>query len=192
MILQKTVNKFISDWPKNIIDALWAYRTASKNLMGMSPYKMVYGKAFHHPLELEHKAFWEIKQLNFDFKTTGEKRILDIHLQEEWRNEAYENSKMFKEKIKIWNEKRIQYREFKQGDQVLLFNSRFKFSAGKLIFRWSGPYKIQEVYRSGALRLKRDIKGIPHTINGQRLKHYLVGQKFVENVKEMSYTSLDE
>jgi hypothetical protein len=63
---------------------------------------------------------------------------------------------------------------------------------GKLISKWSGPYKIQEVYRSGALRLKGDIKGIPHTINGQHLKHYLAGQKFVGNVEEVSYTSPDE
>jgi hypothetical protein len=86
-----------------------------KNTMGMSPYKVVYVKACHLPLELGHKAFWEIKHLNFDFKTAGDKRILDIHLLEEWRNEAYENAKMFKEIIKIWHDKRIQKREFKQG-----------------------------------------------------------------------------
>jgi hypothetical protein len=61
MILQKIVNKSRSDWPKKISDARWAYRTAFKNLMGMSLYKMVYGKACHLPLKLEHKTFWEIK-----------------------------------------------------------------------------------------------------------------------------------
>jgi hypothetical protein len=125
MILQKIVNKSRSDWPSKINDALWAYRTAFKNPMGMSPYKMVYGKSCHLPLELEHKAFWEIKHLKIDFKI--EKRISNIPLLEEWRNEAYENARMFKEKCKIWHDKRIQKREFKQGDLVLLFNSFFNF-----------------------------------------------------------------
>jgi hypothetical protein len=76
--------------------------------MGMSPYKMVYGKACHLPLELEHKPYWPIKELNYDFKTDGEKRLFDISSLNEWRTQAYENAKLFKEKVKIWHDKRIQ------------------------------------------------------------------------------------
>ena len=122
-----------SDWPKKINDALWAYRTAFKNPMGMSPYKMVYGKSCHLPVELEHKARWTVKQLNYDFKTGGEKRIIDTNLLDEWRNEAYESARLFKEKVKIWHDRKIKKREFKIGDRVLLYNSRLKFSAGKLV-----------------------------------------------------------
>ena len=60
LILQKTVNRSRKNQSKKLDDALWAYRTAYKNPMGMSPYKMVYGKACHLPLELEHKAYWAI------------------------------------------------------------------------------------------------------------------------------------
>ena len=90
----------------------------------MSPYKMVYGKACHLPLELEHKAYWEIKELNYDFKLAGEKRLFDIRSLDEWRTQAYENTKLFKEKIKRWHDKRIEKREFNVGDYVLLYNSR--------------------------------------------------------------------
>jgi hypothetical protein len=69
--------------------------------MGMSPYKMVYGKACHLLVALEHKARWVVKQLNFEFKTAGEKRILDLPMLDEWRNEAYESARLFAKKVKI-------------------------------------------------------------------------------------------
>ena len=75
-ILQKTVNKSRKNWAGKLNDALWAYRTAYKNPMGISPYKMVYGKACHLPLELEHKAYWEVRELNRDFKLAGKKGCL--------------------------------------------------------------------------------------------------------------------
>ena len=81
----------------------------------MSPYKMVYGKVCHFPHELEHKAYWAIKELNYDFKLASEKRLFDISSLDEWRTQAYENAKLFKEKVKRWHDKRIQNREFKVG-----------------------------------------------------------------------------
>ena len=76
--MQKNVNRSRKNWSKKLDDALWAYRTANKSPMGMSPYKMVYGKACHLPLELEHKAFCTIKELNYDFKLAYEKWLCDI------------------------------------------------------------------------------------------------------------------
>jgi hypothetical protein len=185
------VNKSRSDWPLKFNDALWAYRTAFKNPMGMSPCKMVYGKACHLPVELEHTARWAVKQLKFDFKTVGEKINLDLNLLDQWRNEAYENVRMFKEMVKIWHDRKIKRKEFKVGDQVLLYNSRFKFSAGKLASKWQGPLVIQEVYRSGAIRLRGDMKGKPHVVNGQRLKHYIAGKSFVGKLEVLNLQTLE-
>ena len=104
LILQKTVNKSKQNCARKFNDALWAYRTAYKNPMGMFPYKMFYGKACHLPLELEHKDYWATKELNRDFKLVGEKRLLELSSLDEWRSEAYENAKLFKEKVKRWHD----------------------------------------------------------------------------------------
>src|SRR3954471_18301521 len=119
LILQKTVNSSRKYWSKKLGDALWAYRTAYKNPMGMSPYKMVYGKACHLTSELEHKAYWAVRELNRDFKLAGEKRLLDLSNLDEWRSQAYENSRLLKEKVKKFHDRRILKREFHIGEKVL-------------------------------------------------------------------------
>ena len=121
--------------------------------MGMYPHKMVYGKACHLPLELEHKAYWAIKELNYDFKLVGEKRLFDTTSLDEWRTQAYQNAKLFKEKVKRWHDKRIRKHEFKVGEYVLLHNSHFIFFACKLLNKWEGPYVIEEVYLSRAIKI---------------------------------------
>ena len=70
-----------------------------------------------------------------------------------------------------------------------MFNSRFKFSTDKLASRWQGPLVVQEVYRSGAIRLHGDYKGKPHVVNGQCLKHYIAGEKFIGKVEELNTQS---
>ena len=73
-ILEKTVNSSRKEWSKKIEDALWAYRTTFKTPLGMSPFRIVYGKACHLPVELEHRAYWVTRQLNMDSTLVGEKR----------------------------------------------------------------------------------------------------------------------
>src|SRR4051812_47351025 len=100
LILEKIVYSSRKDWSKKLGDALWAYRIAYKNPMGMSPYKMVYAKSCHLPLELEHKAFWAVRELNADPKLAGEKRLMNLTSLDEWRSEAYESTRKVQRKGK--------------------------------------------------------------------------------------------
>ena len=84
--------------------------------------------------------------------------------------QAYENAK-----VKRWHDKRIQKREFNVGDHVLLYNSRLRFFVGKLLSKWEGPYIIEEVYRSGAIKINNAEGTNPKMVNGQRIKHYISG-----------------
>nr|GFB12380.1 reverse transcriptase domain-containing protein [Tanacetum cinerariifolium] len=125
-ILERTVGENRASWSDKLEDALWAFRTAFKTSIGCTPYRIVYGKACHLPLELEHKACWALKYANFDLKTAGDHRKLQLNELNELRDQAYENSLIYKERTKKLHDDKIKNRIFYFGDQVLLFNSRLK------------------------------------------------------------------
>nr|GEZ05999.1 reverse transcriptase domain-containing protein [Tanacetum cinerariifolium] len=140
-ILERTVGENRASWSDKLDEALWAFRTAFKTPIGCTPYKLVYGKAF------------QLNELN------------------EFCNQAYENSLIYKEKTKRIHDSKIKDRVFNIGDRVLLFNSRLKIFSGKLKTRWSGPFTITQVFPYGTVELSQT-DGRNFKVNGHRLKHY--------------------
>ncbi|GJR61137.1 reverse transcriptase domain-containing protein [Tanacetum coccineum] len=141
-ILERTVGENRASWSDKLDDALWAFCISFKTPIGCTPYKLVYGKSCHLPIELEHKAYWALKHANFDLKTAGDHRKLQLNELNELRDQAYENSLIYKERTKKLHDSKIKNRIFNVGDRVLLFNSRLKIFLGKLKTRWSGPFTI--------------------------------------------------
>jgi hypothetical protein len=126
-----------------------------------------------------------VKELNRDFKLAGEKKLLDLSSLDEWRSEAYENARLFKEKVKQWHDRRILKREFHVGEKVLLYRSHLRFFAGKLLSKWEGPIIIEEVYRLGAIKIALLKDNTMQVVNGQRLKHYISRDSYNEDINIM-------
>nr|GEX67224.1 reverse transcriptase domain-containing protein [Tanacetum cinerariifolium] len=112
-----------ASWSDKLDDALWAFQTAYKTPIRCTPYKLVYRKACHLLIELEHKAYWALKHANFNLKTTG------------------------------FMTRKLRTVIFNIGDRVLLFNSRLNIFSGKLKSHWSGPFTISQVYSYGTIEL---------------------------------------
>nr|GEX39355.1 reverse transcriptase domain-containing protein [Tanacetum cinerariifolium] len=145
-ILERTVGDNRASWSDKFDDALWAFRTAFKTPIGCTPYKLT--KTDHQKLQLN--------ELN------------------ELRDQAYENSLIYKERTKKLHDSKIKNRIFNVGDQVLLFNSRLKIFLRKLKTRWSGPFTITQVFLYGTVELSQP-DGPNFKVNGHRVKHYFGG-----------------
>nr|GEU64975.1 reverse transcriptase domain-containing protein [Tanacetum cinerariifolium] len=155
-ILERIVGENRASWSDKLDDALWAFRTAFKTPIGCTPYKL----------------------------TVGDHRKVQLNELNELRDQAYENSLVYKEKTKRIHDSKIKYRDFNVGDRVLLFNSRLKIFLGKLKTRWSGPFTITQVFPYGTVELSQT-DGPNFKVNGHRLKHY-----FGEDIPKMVVPNL--
>ncbi|GJT66688.1 reverse transcriptase domain-containing protein [Tanacetum coccineum] len=155
-IFEKRVKDNTAVWSRKLDDALWAFRTAYKTPTGTTPYKILYGKNCHLPFEIEHRAYWALKNCNPDLIVAGEKRMFQLHELDELRHQAYENSRLYKARTKP-----------------------------KLRSRWLGQYVVKHQYPFGYVELNgKDSKTF--IVNGHRLKLYHEEDEYNDQREELT------
>ncbi|GKC69803.1 reverse transcriptase domain-containing protein [Tanacetum coccineum] len=106
-ILERSVGYNPKGWSEKLNDALWAFRMAYKTPTGCTPFRLVYGKACHLPVEIEHKAHWALKQCNMDLMLASKSRLMQLNELAKLRDGAYKNTRIYKERTKKWHDSTI-------------------------------------------------------------------------------------
>nr|GEU70391.1 reverse transcriptase domain-containing protein [Tanacetum cinerariifolium] len=159
--------------PRAIISDRGTYFCNDKFAKLMSKYGVTrrLSTAYHPQTSGQVEA---LKHVNFDLKTAGDHRKLQLNELNQLRDQAYKNSLIYKEKTKKIHDSKIKNHIFNVGDRVLLFNSRLKIFSGKLKTRWSGPFTITKVFPYRTIELSQP-GGPDFKVNGHCVKHYFGG-----------------
>ncbi|GJS10538.1 reverse transcriptase domain-containing protein [Tanacetum coccineum] len=140
------------EWADKLDDALWAFRTTYKIPIGSTPFRIVYEKACHLPIELEHKAYWALKNINLDLDVAGKHRFLQLNQLDEFRTEAYEHSRASKERTKRWHDPKIMDKEFQEGEENSAARRQLSRPARLIIMWHASPFDLSSssftAYRS--------------------------------------------
>nr|XP_016447165.1 PREDICTED: uncharacterized protein LOC107772179 [Nicotiana tabacum] len=114
-------------------------------------------------------AFEELKKilLNLDMETAGTSRITGLHELEEFKFQAFESARPYKERMKLMHDKNILDQNIKSGDLVLLYNLRLRLFPGKLKSRSSGPFRIVQMFLSGVVEIESEDGTTKFTVNGK-------------------------
>ncbi|XP_057755620.1 uncharacterized protein LOC130974785 [Arachis stenosperma] len=155
----------------------------------MSPFRIVFGKPYHLSVEIQHRAYWVVKICNPDLKGAGLECKLQLDELECLRLEAYENARFYKEKAKAFHHQNIRRKNFKIGDEVLVYKSRLQLMPSKLRSRWDGPFRVVDVKPYGVVEVIHHTSGVKFKVNGHRVKLYHAQPK---NTKELEIFLLGE
>ncbi|XP_054801429.1 uncharacterized protein LOC129305421 [Prosopis cineraria] len=152
----------------------------------MPHFRLVDKKACHFPVEIENKAYWAIKKLYLDLHLLVKERFLQMKELEELRLDAYESFRIYKEKTRVLYDKMILRNNFKVGNLVLIYKTRYIHKYSKLTSKWHGPYVVTNVLSYVVLQLKDKAMGSTWEINGHLCKLYTEADPTLQKEEDFS------
>jgi hypothetical protein len=172
-ILTKTISSSATDCDDKLWSALWAYHTTYKVTTQFTPFQLVYGQESILPIEFEIPSLWVAIENRLGDEDSLKAWLYALEALDEKHRDAHLHTYAMQVRRKSYYDSKLRPKQFKEGDLVLLYDSRFFKFPGKLQIHWLGPYEVMDVNPNGSFQLK-DFEGkmLPTRINGYRLKPF--------------------